>query len=129
MALFGNKGAQANRQPSQDIESKVPVPPQEWYCRICDARRVFTHCWKRQTMQSGCKCCGTGFELPEKHYKRSQPRCPKCEEYLEQPGFEYGICDGCGSKFELMKGTPANLLPNAQQREEMNKVGKITRLD
>jgi hypothetical protein len=128
MALF-SKGGQGTKPQDSYVESKVPVPPQHWYCRICDARMVFTHCWKRQTVQAGCKCCGTGFEFPEKHYKSSQPRCPKCEEYLEQPGFEYGICDGCGSKFELLKGTPANLLPNAQQREEMNKVGKITRLD
>lgn len=128
MALFG-KTEQGKRQKGSDIESKVPVPPQEWYCRICDARQVFTRCWKRQTVQVGCKCCGMGFEHPEEHYKTSQPRCPKCEEYLEQPGFEYGICDGCGSKFELLQGSPANLLPSSKQREEMDKVGKIRRLD
>ena len=69
------------------------------------------------------------FESAETLYGRSLPACPKCGEYLEQPTFEYGLCDGCGSKYELVDGTLPNLLPNLYQRQEMDKVGRIRRLD
>jgi len=71
-----------------------------------------------------CPCCGNVFENPEALYKKNQPRCPQCEEPLESPGFEYGFCDGCGSKFELVDSAAPGMLPNKQQRDEMNKFGK-----
>ncbi len=76
-----------------------------------------------------CECCGLDFPNPAKLYEPFQPICPQCEEFLEQPGFEYGICDGCGSKFELMSGTLPGLLPNRAQREAMNKVGRSRRME
>jgi hypothetical protein len=64
------------------------------------------------------------FENPAALYNKNQPACPTCGEFLEQPGFEYGLCDGCGSKYEIMQGTVPSLLPNKKQRHAMNKVGK-----
>ena len=51
------------------------------------------------------------------------------DEFLEQPGFEYGQCDGCRSKYELVTGAKPGLLPNKQQRAEMDKVGKARSVD
>lgn len=76
-----------------------------------------------------CTACGLAFPNPAELYKKFQPVCPRCGEYLEQPGFEYGLCDGCGSKFELVVGAKPGLLANRQQREEMNKLGKVWRLE
>ncbi len=74
-----------------------------------------------------CPCCGLEFGDPEPFYKEIQPACPQCGEFLEQPGFEYGLCDGCGSKYELMPGTKPGLLPNKEQRAEMDTHGKVWR--
>lgn len=74
-----------------------------------------------------CPNCKTFFEDIPAIYKENQPTCPRCGEYLEQPGFEYGLCDGCGSKYELVTGTKPGLLPNAKQRAEMEKNGKVWR--
>jgi hypothetical protein len=55
------------------------------------------------------------------------PACPQCGELLEHPGFEYGLCDVCGSKHELVPGTRPSLLPNKVQREAMAKHGRVWR--
>ncbi|MBN2310473.1 MAG: hypothetical protein JXR94_15980 [Candidatus Hydrogenedentes bacterium] len=94
------------------------------YCRICGADRQFSKCWLRVKPVAKCSCCGTAFADPAAVYAQVQPVCPRCEEPLESPGFEYGLCDGCGSKFELVQGTRPSLLPNKNQRAEMNKVGR-----
>ena len=69
------------------------------------------------------------FEDLDMVYRRFQPACPACQEFLEQPGFEYGFCDGCGSKYEIMTGSKPGLLPNKAQRAEMNKHGRSWRLE
>jgi hypothetical protein len=74
-----------------------------------------------------CSCCGLVFENPAALYKRLQAACPKCGEFLEQPGFEYGLCDGCGSRYELVPGTKPSLLPNRAQRAAMAKYGRAWR--
>ena len=68
--------------------------------------------------------CGLPLGGHPEIYKKQQPACPKCGEYVEFPGFRYGICDGCKSKFELVEGTKPSLLPNSKQRAAMDKVGK-----
>jgi len=64
------------------------------------------------------------FDDPAGLYRRALPVCARCGEYLEHPGFEYGLCDGCGSKYELVAGAKPGLLPNLKQRQEMDKHGK-----
>ncbi len=119
MALFrrGDK-----EKPGQS--PKIPTAPQQAYCRICREKRTFSNCWMRRVPLTQCECCQAPFEHPEALYKKIQPACPRCEEPLEQPGFEYGLCDGCGSKYELTAGTPPGLLPNKQQRDKMNAIGR-----
>ncbi len=72
-----------------------------------------------------CPCCGLAFDDPVQLYRRFQAVCPQCAEPLEQPGFDYGLCNSCGSKFEIVEGTKPGLLPNRQQRAEMDKHGKV----
>lgn len=68
------------------------------------------------------------FQNTRQLYAQLQPACPQCGEFLEQPGFEYGFCDRCGSKHEIVPGTKPGLLPNAQQRAEMARRG-VSRSD
>ncbi len=105
------------------------MPPKKAFCRICNDYRQFTRCWLRVDRFERCPDCG--FEFPDVDfiYGRHQPVCPQCEEYLEQPDFEYGFCDVCGSKFEIMGPSRPTLLPNRQQRAEMNKHGRVRRPD
>lgn len=105
----------------QDI---YPLVARQAWCTVCDATVSFTRMWRRATMMRECPNCGLKFEDSELLYKRFQPACPRCAEPLEQPGFDYGLCDRCGSKFELVEGTKPGLLPNQRQREEMNRHGK-----
>lgn len=123
--LFGKKdGAES---PQKKVSQARPTVGRESLCRICSTRRQFTRCWLRVDMMTQCPGCGDEFQNPAQLYAQFQPLCPKCEEYLEQPGFEYGFCDVCGSKHELVTGAKPGLLPNRQQRAEMNKNGKIWR--
>lgn len=124
MALF-RRGASE----SGGAQLKAATTPREAYCRICRKTARFSQCWLRVRPLRQCECCGAAFEDPNALYRRNMPRCPRCEELLEQPGFEYGLCDGCGSKFELVDGTLPNLLPNLQQRKEMDKYGKARSVD
>lgn len=125
MALFGRKDKSngASEKDSGDTGMR-PIVGHSIYCRICDAERMLTRCWRRTEMMRKCSACGQTFETPKLLYARFQPACPKCEEPLEQPGFDYGLCDGCGSKYEIMEGTKPGLLPNKQQRTEINSHGR-----
>ncbi|HNR31704.1 MAG TPA: hypothetical protein PKI11_12520 [Candidatus Hydrogenedentes bacterium] len=123
MALFGFGKKDAERG-GNAADQTHPIVGRAIYCRICDAERTFTRCWRRAAPVRRCPCCGAAFDRPETIYARAWPACPQCGEPLEQPGFDYGLCDGCGSKFEIMEGTRPGLLPNQQQRKEMEKHGK-----
>jgi len=119
MALFskstgGDKGA----------AEIFPLPPRTASCSVCKEIRTFTKVWKRVLIMQRCPCCGLVFENPAALYNKIVPQCPRCEEPLEQPGFDYGLCDRCGSKHELIEGAKPSLLPNLRQRQEMNRFGK-----
>ncbi len=122
MALFGQK--------KRDADKPSPAPPvrqvmgREVYCAVCKAYRAFSRCWLRVVSVAKCTCCGLEFPAPEAVYRKHLPACPRCGEYLEHPGFEYGLCDTCGSKFELVQGAKPGLLPNRTQRESMSVYGK-----
>lgn len=122
MALFG--GRQDKAQPGPAPSTVRQLPARKVYCRICNADREFSRCWARLGPLTVCQACQQPFDNPKALYERTMPACPHCGEFLEQPGFEYGACDTCGSKYEIMPGTRATLLPNKRQRDEMNKYGK-----
>lgn len=105
-------------------QETFPLVARQAWCSVCDAQTAFTRIWRRAAMMRKCPNCGLSFEDPGLLYKRFQPACPRCAEPLEQPDFDYGFCDRCGSKFELMEGAKPGLLPNQRQREEMDKHGK-----
>lgn len=105
-------------------QETFPLVARRAWCFVCDAERDFTTLWRRAAMMRNCPNCGQVFENPKALYQRSQPSCPKCREPLEQPHFDYGYCDSCGSKFELVEGGKPGLLPNQRQRDEMDKHGK-----
>ena len=105
-------------------QETFPLMKKQAFCYVCNEQQTFTKVWRRAGMMQRCPGCGLVFERPEELYRRFQPSCPQCEEPLEQPQFEYGFCDRCGSKFELMDGTKPGLLPNQAQRDEMRKHGK-----
>ena len=117
-ALGGTGGKEGAAQET------FPLVKKQATCGVCGDVRSFTRVWRRAVMMSRCPNCGLIFPESEELYKRFQPACPQCEEPLEQPGFEYGYCDQCGSKFELMDGSKPGLLPNQAQRMEMRKHGK-----
>lgn len=120
MALFGKK--KSDSAPPESVMRQAA--PRKAYCRICNAEQVFSTCWERVGMLRRCTFCRCSFENPEKLYERHLPVCPACGEYLEHPTFLYGLCSGCGSKYELMPGAKPSLLPNRSQREAMEKHGK-----
>ncbi|HOK08348.1 MAG TPA: hypothetical protein PLT82_00745 [Candidatus Hydrogenedens sp.] len=120
MPLFG--WGNSEKKPTK--EEVRPIPGRQIYCRICNGDRMFSRAWRRISHMTTCPCCGLEFPNLQEVYKRFQPVCPRCEEPLEQPGFDYGICDGCGSKYEITEGCKPGLLPNYKQRQEMNKYGK-----
>lgn len=127
MALFG-RGGNKEKTPEDPEANRVrPVVGRKAFCRVCNAHKDFTRCWLRVAHVTRCACCAMVYEDPAALYNRSMPTCPRCGEYLEQPGFEYGLCDGCGSKFELMASARPSLLPNKTQRAEMDKYGKAWR--
>lgn len=126
MALFGlGDKRQGGDEPPQS--KSRPLAGHDAFCRVCDQHQQFSRCWLRVDPIGQCPSCKTVFENPAALYKQDQPTCPHCGEFLEQPGFEYGLCDGCGSKFELTAGTQPGLLPNLKQRAEMEKHGKVWR--
>lgn len=128
MALFGrsDKGSSSGKSESTE-QGANPLVGRTIYCRVCDGDRMLTRCWRRTGYVRKCPCCGLVFENPRLLYVKFQPTCPKCEEPLEQPGFDYGLCDGCGSRYEIVEGTKPGLLPNLRQRTDMNKHGRAWR--
>jgi len=117
MALFGKKDKEADA-PSNPVT--VPLVGKTAFCTVCNAYRQFTRCWRRLQPVRQCTCCALAFENVAALYMRNQPACPRCGEFLEHPGFEYGLCDGCGSKFELVDGAKPGMLPSLEQRKKMN---------
>lgn len=105
-------------------QDAYPLVARRAWCSVCDAYRTFTTVWRRATKICTCPNCGVVFDDVEALYRRAQPACPACREPLEQPDFDYGYCDSCGSKFELVEGGKPGLLPNQRQRDEMDKHGK-----
>ena len=94
------------------------------HCRLCNGPRHFSRCWLRPRMLTACTHCNTPFDNPKALYAMRQPACTHCGEFLEHPGFEYGLCDDCGSKYELVEGCVPSLLPNAEQRDAINRTGR-----
>lgn len=121
VALFGRKSSRQD-PPSGGTR---PVIGQAAFCGACGATRQFTQCWMRVGFVRQCPSCGMVFENPAELYERFQPACPRCDEFLEQPQFVYGLCDACGSKYELTPNAKPGLLPNKGQRDAMNKHGKV----
>lgn len=122
MALFG-RGKKESAE-SMAVENPIaPLPGREAYCRICAGNTRFSRCWRRSGIVLQCPGCSQMMENPVAIYQKRQPACPHCAEPFESPGFEYGLCDGCGSKFELADGARPALLPNKTQRDEMDKFG------
>lgn len=122
MRWFGKK--ESGRDSSEEKARVHPLVPKEAWCFVCDRRQRFTRVWRRAARLHACPACAFAFGDPELLYQKIQPACPQCREPLEQPDFDYGLCDGCGSKFELMEGTKPGFLPNKRQRDEMDKHGK-----
>ena len=122
MGLFGKRDTQP--KDGGGFAETVPLPGRQAWCRECKADRTFTKCWKRNGYVAQCPCCGVQFDNLAQVYERNQPVCPRCGEFLEHPGFEYGICDGCQSKYELVEGAKPGLLPNKKQRAQMEQYGK-----
>lgn len=116
MALFGKKDKSADAPASP---ATIPIVGKEAFCTVCNAYRPFTRRWKRVQAVNQCACCSLAFENVAALYAKYQPSCPRCGEFLEHPGFEYGLCDGCGTKFELMEGAKPGMLPNLEQRKRM----------
>lgn len=116
MALFGKKDKEAE-VPS--TPATVPLVGKTAFCTVCNAYRQFTRCWRRAQAVRQCACCGLAFENVAALYSKNQPACPRCGEFLEHPGFEYGLCDSCGTKFELVEGAKPGMLPNLEQRKRM----------
>ena len=125
MALFGRGGAASSKTSGAGATLEFhSILGKQAYCRICDKASPFSRCWLRVKPVSKCGCCGTALPDAEALYKRRQPACPACGEWLEQAGFEYGLCDGCGSKYEITEGCRPCLIPNRTQRTDMDKVGR-----
>lgn len=128
MALFGKGSRKKKAVEAQAAASKSqPVPGHVACCLVCGDRQQFSRCWVRIGRIVQCPGCGAAFSDPAKIYAQFQPACPHCGEFFEQPGFEYGLCDGCGSKHELVQGSKPGLLPDRKQRAEMAKHGKVWR--
>lgn len=123
MALFGRR-PDSSEKAAEAPSGMQPVPAKSAYCRVCRDQRTFSRCWLRAGHVHPCTCCKAPFDNVASLYKKNLPACPRCGEFLEQPGFVYGLCDGCGSKFELMDGSLPSLLPNLNQRREMGRFGK-----
>jgi len=105
-------------------EETRPLVGRTVWCGVCNLELPFTRCWRRVQPMRRCSCCGATFSDPVRLHKQPAPACPRCAEPLECPDFDYGICDGCGSKYEIMEGTKPGLLPNRDQRLAMERHGR-----
>lgn len=124
MALFGNRDKERPQDAQPQPQGFRQLQPRQVFCRTCDAQRVFSRCWQRTAPVTVCTGCKTPFDDPAALYRQNQPSCPRCGEFLEHPGFDYGLCDTCNSKYEIVPGTKPSLLPNKKQRDDMDKLGK-----
>ena len=123
MGLFRKKKDKADTPSGGN--KVLPLVAHTVFCGVCRGERNFSKCWKRVGMVTTCTGCNHDLGDPRPFYHhQNQPKCPVCEEHLEQPEFEYGVCDGCGSKFEIMAGTKPTLLPNKKQRDAMHMHGR-----
>jgi len=113
---------QEKGEPARDNIQRLPS--REVFCRICNKATTFSHVWKRISPQSYCMNCGYEFPDVDLVYMPFGPRCPQCEEPLEAAGFDYGLCDECSSKYELVPHTKPSWLPNQAQREKINQQGR-----
>ena len=126
MALFPRGGKnKAASSANQEVEETRPLVGRELICRVCEQTQRLTRCWRRLVPMRQCACCGQPFENPAALYAQFQPHCPRCAEALEQPNFDYGLCDGCGTKYEIVENTKPGLIPNRKQREEIRTTGRI----
>ncbi len=121
MTLFGKKEKEEAAPAPQRPAGMTPLVGKKAFCTICNDYRQFSRVWKRTEPVRQCTCCGTAFENVGQLYAAFQPKCPRCAEFLEHPGFDYGLCDACGSKFELVDGAKPGFLPNLQQRQHMSR--------
>jgi hypothetical protein len=110
--FFGKK----NKSQSNAIH---PLVARTAFCTVCNSDQMFSKCWRRAAMVRECTGCAALFSNAGELYRGFQPSCPRCGEFLEHPGFDYGICVTCGSKFELPDGAKPSLLPNKEQRQRM----------
>lgn len=127
MALFRRKAEAASGEPPA-AQPRLPLVSRHVYCAVCESEQDFSPCWRRAGHPTRCDACGQQFEDVAQLYKQVLPACPHCEEPLEQPGFDYGTCTTCGSKFEIMEGTKPTLLPNRAQRAAMDMHGRARRI-
>jgi len=132
VALFGKGQKQQAPKPTpgraqQDANEALPVVGRQAFCRICGKYMTFSRCWLRPRQMVRCPECGQVFGDVGEVYAKFQPACPQCKAPLESPGFEYGLCDGCGSKYELVAGAKPGLVPNREQRAAMDKLGRVWR--
>ncbi len=123
MALF-NRGSGDKRAAANATPEVHPTVGKSAHCHICGKHQTFTKSWLRAKPVTQCTCCGHALPNAAELYKKRLPACPTCGEWLEHPGFEYGLCDGCGSKFEITDGCKPAHIPNQQQRAAMNNVGR-----
>ena len=112
MLFFGRKSKSENK-------AMHPLVARAAFCTVCNGDQTFSKCWRRAAMVRECTECATPFPNSGELYRGFQPSCPQCGAFLEHPGFDYGTCDGCGSKFELPDGAKPTLLPNKEQRHRM----------
>ena len=123
MALFGKKTGDTGGGGGAAVPEMIPLEPREVYCQVCVKKQKFARCWQRNLPMRQCPCCGLIFQSVEALYKQAVPLCPQCKEPLEQQYFDYGLCDGCGSKYEIVPGTKPGMLPNKEQRKQMAQHG------
>ncbi|MCD6287743.1 MAG: hypothetical protein J7M12_01375 [Candidatus Hydrogenedentes bacterium] len=100
------------------------MEPRQVFCRVCGKVTQFSYVWRRKSPQVYCMNCGLEFDDVQSLYNKFGPKCPRCDEPIESIGFDYGLCDECGSKYELVAGSKPSWLPNQAQREEMNRFGR-----
>jgi uncharacterized protein YbaR (Trm112 family) len=124
MALFKRGKGKDAAKGSAGANDVYPVPGKTAFCKVCNSDQQFSRVWHRAERLRQCPDCSLVFNVDHDPYQRFQPACPQCKAPVESDGFEYGYCDGCGSKYELADGTKPGLLPNKAQREAMDRVGR-----
>lgn len=125
MALFGRGGdSRSSGSDSAPAAEVHTILGKQAFCRVCNKQSQLSRCWLRTKPMTKCACCNAPLPNAAELYKKRIPACPHCGEWLEHPGFEYGLCDDCGSKYEVTEGCRPTLIPNKQQRAEMDRIGR-----